>query len=398
MTGAEAIVDILEEAGVDIVFGLCGDTSLPFYDALARSSSLSHVLTRDERSASYMADAYARLSGRVGICEGPSGGGATYIVPGVAEANGSSVPLVCLTSDVGVEDRGKGTLTEMDQQALFSSITKKAYEPGTVDDLPRMLRSAFTEATGGSLGACHVSLPLDLQSASVEDTPGRLSDRYPRERPAPDTEAVSRAARVLVESRSPLIIAGAGVLRSEAWNEVTRLAETLGAAVATSICGKGAIAETHPLALGVVGSNGGLPWRHELVRSADVVFYVGGGTGSVTTEKWTLPDEGSATFLQLDTDPARLGRNHALAAGLQGDARVGLTALLDALSGMGGNGRGDRFDAEAIARGKARHREETATLFASRETPIRPERLLAALFSELPPRSVVLADAGTPCP
>src|SRR5690606_24055071 len=114
-SGARAVVAALEEAGVEVVFGLCGDTSLPFYDALAGSGRIRHVLTRDERSAAYMADAYARLGGRVGVCEGPSGGGATYIVPGVAEADGSSVPLVCLTSDVGLADRGRGTLTEMDQ-------------------------------------------------------------------------------------------------------------------------------------------------------------------------------------------------------------------------------------------------------------------------------------------
>ena len=106
MTGADAIIEALEHAGVDVVFGLCGDTSLPFYHSLANAPAIRHVLTRDERSASYMADAYARLSGRVGVCEGPSGGGATYIVPGVAEANGSSVPVVCLTSDVGVADWG----------------------------------------------------------------------------------------------------------------------------------------------------------------------------------------------------------------------------------------------------------------------------------------------------
>ncbi|MDZ7780894.1 MAG: thiamine pyrophosphate-binding protein [Gemmatimonadota bacterium] len=398
MTGAEAIVAVLEDAGVEVVFGLCGDTSLPFYDALARSDVIEHVLTRDERSASYMADAYARLSGRVGICEGPSGGGATYIVPGVAEANGSSVPVVCLTSDVGVEDRGKGTLTEMDQRALFASLTRAAFDPGSADRMAEDVRDAFTVATGGSLGACHVSLPLDLQSASAGTRPVATSDRYPRERPEPDPEAITQAAKVLCESRRPVIVAGAGVLRSGAWDSITRLAETLGAAVATSICGKGAIPETHPLSLGVIGSNGGLSWRHDLVRDADVVFYVGGGTGSVTTEKWSLPPAGSATVLQLDTDHDRLGRNHDLAAGLLGDARVGLDSLIEAVNREGGGGAGSRFDPEAIRAGKARHRGRTEELFASPEVPIRPERLMSELFDALPPRSVVLADPGTPCP
>lgn len=323
MNGAEAIVTVLEDAGVEVVFGLCGDTSLPFYDALSRASGITHVLTRDERSASYMADAYARLSGRVGVCEGPSGGGATYIVPGVAEANGSAVPLVCLTSDVGVADRGKGTLTEMDQRALFASITRAAFAPRTAEEMRAMVRRAFSVATGGSLGACHVSLPFDLQAAPLVASSVPVTDRYPRDRAAPSAESVKAAARILSDAHRPLIVAGAGVIRSEGWHELTALAEALGAAVASSIGGKGAIAESHPLALGVIGSNGGLPWRHDFVREADAVLYVGGGTGSVSTEKWSLPRAGSATFLQLDADPGVLGRGHRLAVGMEGDAQIG---------------------------------------------------------------------------
>jgi len=435
VTGAEAIVRVLEEAGVDVVFGLCGDTSLPFYDALARTGSLRHVLTRDERSASFMADAYARLSGRIGVCEGPSGGGATYIIPGVAEANGSSVPMVCLTSDVGVGDRGKGTLTEMDQQALFSSLTRTAFAPSTAEEMEDMVRAAFREAMADGLGACHVSLPLDLQCAMLDRGPergrapdgdgprdgdsthggspahggstsrgvgdgsrGSLNDRYPAVRPAPAPDDVTRAARILADARRPVIVAGAGVIRSGAWSAVGALSRALGAPVATSICGKGAVAETDPLALGVVGSNGGLPWRHELLRQADVVFQVAGGTGSVTTEKWTLPAPGEARFVQLDVDAGRLGRSHAIDAALRCDARTGLDAVTDALVRNGAGGEGDRFDPEEIRAAKANHRARVAELFASSDTPIRPERLFGALFDALPDDSIILADPGTPCP
>ncbi len=125
LTGAEAAVRMLELHGVRHIFGLCGDTSLPLYDALARlDHGMTHLLTRDERSAAYMADAYARVSGRVGVCEGPSGGGATYILPGVVEANESSVPLLAITSDIAVASRGRFTLTELDQEALFRPLTK----------------------------------------------------------------------------------------------------------------------------------------------------------------------------------------------------------------------------------------------------------------------------------
>ncbi len=124
-TGAEAMVRLLAAHGVRHIFGLCGDTSLPFYDALARlDHGMTHVLTRDERHAAYMADAYARLTHRVGICEGPSGGGATYIAPGLVEANESSVPILAITTDVATTSAGRYPLTELDQQALFRPLTK----------------------------------------------------------------------------------------------------------------------------------------------------------------------------------------------------------------------------------------------------------------------------------
>jgi acetolactate synthase-1/2/3 large subunit len=124
MKCSQALVRLLRQAGVEIIFGLCGDTSLPFYEALREAGpGLRHVLTRDERSAGYMADAYARFSSRVGVCEGPSGGGATYLAPGLIEANLSSSPLLAITTDIDQRLRGRGTLTEMDQAGLFGSLT-----------------------------------------------------------------------------------------------------------------------------------------------------------------------------------------------------------------------------------------------------------------------------------
>src|SRR2546421_12640104 len=123
LTGARAVVEMLRGHGVEIVFGLCGDTSLPLYDAL-RGSALRHILTRDERHAAYMADGYARVTGKVGVCEGPSGGGATYLLPGLVEANESSVPVLGINTDVSVSSRGRFTLTELDQGALMKPLTK----------------------------------------------------------------------------------------------------------------------------------------------------------------------------------------------------------------------------------------------------------------------------------
>ena len=156
-TGAEAMVRMLAAHGVRHIFGLCGDTSLPFYDALARlDHGMTHILTRDERHAAYMADAYARVTGRVGVCEGPSGGGATYILPGVVEANESSVPVLAITSDVATTSAGRFPLTELDQEALFTPLTKWNGTLRDASTLPRMVRRAFREMTTGRPGAAHL--------------------------------------------------------------------------------------------------------------------------------------------------------------------------------------------------------------------------------------------------
>ena len=154
ITGAEAAVEMLRLHGVEIIFGLCGDTSLPFYDALARlPHGMRHILARDERSAAYMADGYARASGKVGVCEGPSGGGVTYIIPGVAEANESSVPLLCINSDISVAAHGRYTLTELDVGALMSPLTKWHSVLDRSEELPNVFRAAFRQITTGRPGA-----------------------------------------------------------------------------------------------------------------------------------------------------------------------------------------------------------------------------------------------------
>ena len=400
MRGSEAVVKLLRDVGVEVIFGLCGDTSLPFYDALATSDhGIRHVLTRDERSASFMADAYARLSGKVGVCEGPSGGGATYILPGVAEADASSVPLVCLTSDIDQHDAGRGTLTELDQTALFAPITRSTTRPHSARELVAAIGAAFRNATTGPLGAAHVVLPYDVQLDEVAAAEVTIDARCtaPANRPAPSPDTVQAAATRLVNAYRPLMVAGAGGLRSGAWEEVTALAELLGMPVATSIGGKGSIAETHPYSLGVIGSNGGLPFRHDMLRESDVILYVGSRQGSVTTEKWTLPADGEKTLIQMDVEPARIGHNYETAVGIVADAKVGLAALADEVSDRLGGRQAEKVDADEIGRRRTAYMASIEE-FESDRTPIRPERFVGELSALLPPRAVICADPGTPCP
>ena len=165
---------------------------------MERRTKIARVHCHGEKSAAYMADGYARVSGRVGVCEGPSGGGVTYILPGVAEANESSVPLLCINSDISVSARGRYTLTELDQGALMRPITKWNSVLNRAEDLPAVFRAAFKQITTGRPGAAHIALPFDVQNGSVARSDiwaDPKCGRYPSERVAPDADSVERAAR-----------------------------------------------------------------------------------------------------------------------------------------------------------------------------------------------------------
>ncbi len=401
MNGAEATVRMLQKHGVEYLFGLCGDTSLPFYDALYRlDHGIKHVLCRDERSAAYMADAYARISGRVGVCEGPSGGGATYILPGLVEANESSVPVLSITTDVAVSSRGRYTLTELDQQALFRPLTKWNAVLDRSEDIPRIFRSAFTQMTTGRPGAAHIGLPFDVQKGDV-DASDVWADRslgvYPARRVGPDPELVAAAAGVLANAKFPVIICGGGVVISGAELELRELAELLGAPVGTTISGQGTIPDGHPLALGVVGSNGGTRPTRDVVAEADVVLFVGCRAGSVTTERWRFPSA-SAKVVHLDVDPCVIGANYKTEAGVVGDARLCLAAIRGAISASKGDRSGVSSGTDAVAQAKSRKIQAFHELASSDAVPIKPERFIADLQDVLPHDAIIVADPGTPCP
>ncbi|MGE5215385.1 MAG: thiamine pyrophosphate-binding protein [Chloroflexota bacterium] len=397
LTGAEAVVEMLKIHGIEILFGLCGDTSLPFYDALARlPHGMRHVLARDERSAAYMADGYARVSGKVGVCEGPSGGGVTYILPGLAEANESSVPLLCINSDISLAARGRYTLTELDQGALVRPVTKWNAVINRAEDLPRTFRAAFRQITTDRPGAAHIALPFDVQNGSVSKAEVWGEARFgrcPAVRVAPEHASVERATALLSDAAHPVFICGGGVMIAQAEPELIELAERLSAPVATTISGKGSLAEDHPLAVGVVGSNGGTPETRALIDQADAIFFIGCRTGSVTTERWRHPQPGKNRIVHLDVDPAVPGTNYPTDARLIGDAKLGLRMLNEALVGTR-----RPLDAARVEYAKEQKFAKFQALAESLDRPIKPERVVAELSRALDADAILVADAGTPCP
>ncbi len=405
MNASEALVQMLIETGVTHVFGLPGDTSMTLYDALYhRRGEIRHVMFRDERSASFAADAYARFTNRIGVTEGPSGGGATYIVPGVAEAHGSAVPLLCLTTDTPVSEEGRGVLTELDQVTLFTAVTKWTTKIKTSEGLPDALRRALRLATSGRPGATHLSLPADVLAGEIGDASTHTDPLWgstPAAPVRPDPAAIERAARLIEGAARPMIVAGGGIHASRAWEALTRFAETLNIPVATSINGKGSIAETSRVSLGVVGGNGGRPYTQRALMDADLVFFIGTRTDSVTTLNWSLParpERGGPAVIHLDVEPWEVGNNYHAAVPLVGDARLALDDLLAAISSPSEVSERNAPRIAALAREAAAWWEGVRADGLRDTQPIHPARLIRHLRDALPDDPLIVADPGTPTP
>jgi acetolactate synthase-1/2/3 large subunit len=396
MTGAEAMVRMLQAHGVKHIFGLCGDTSLPFYDALARlDHGMLHILTRDERSAAYMADGYARVTGKVGVCEGPSGGGATYLLPGIVEANESSIPVLGITTDIATTSRGRYTLTELDQEALYRPLTKRTEVIDRADRVPEAVRRAFRAMTTGRPGAAHLGLPFDVQQGQVAmDAVWAEADlgRYPARRAKPDPELIQQAAIALTSAQLPVIVCGGGVVIAGAEDVLAQLAEKLGAPVATTVSGHGSLSDDHPLNLGVVGSNGGTVPTREVLAKADLVLFIGCRAGSVTTERWRYPTQGTPV-IHIDADPMVPGAIYPTQVSIVADAKLALEALLDEIMMTSA-----RDGAALVAAAKERKFAAFRELAGSDAMPILPERIVATLNEVLDDDATVVCDPGTPCP
>lgn len=402
MNGADALVRMLQLNGVKHIFGLCGDTSLPFYDALARlDHGIDHILARDERSAGYMADAYARVTNKVGVCEGPSGGGATYLLPGLVEANESSIAVLGITSDVSVSSRGKFPLTELDQQSLYRPLTKWNTTINRVEEIPGAVRGAFRAMTTGKPGAAHLCLPYDVQkqAANPADVWAQEGhDTFPAMRSGPNPTDVDKAAAKLVASKAPVIVCGGGVVLSGACAALDTLATTLNAPVCTTISGKGSLADNHPLNAGVIGANGGIESTREVIAGADLVLFIGCRAGSTTTEHWRFPNR-DVPILHIDADPMVIGTNYQTDVAMVGDALLALTMLNEAVADRIGQRPSATADGRAITlAARATKQKALLSLASELSTPIKPERVVEALNRLLPERAIVVADPGTPCP
>jgi acetolactate synthase-1/2/3 large subunit len=399
MTGAHVLAGALQRHGVREIFG----QSIPSALFLAAPDyGIRQIGYRTENAGAAMADAYARISGKVAVVTGQNGPAATLLVPGLAEALKASIPVVAIVQDVSRKATDKNAFQELDHFALFSGVAKwvrRVADPARIDDYVDM---AFTAAASGRCGPAVLLVPLDVldERPDIDPAAPRRSNNlgsYPLDRTEADRSRVAEAAALLAKAKAPIVIAGGGVHSSRATAELVAL-QALGLPVATTVMGKGSVDETHPLSLGVVGyfmaPRGRTSHMRDLVTDADVVLLVGNRTNQNGTDSWSLYPKG-AQYIHIDVDGSEIGRNYE-AFRLAGDAKLTLAALVAALekenlSSL--SGRRAALEAK-ISDARAKHAKDMERLVNMDAVPVRPERLLADIDTVLTPDSIVVADAS----
>ena len=307
MTGGDAILRSLEAEGVDIMFGIPGGAIMPTYDAMARGTTVRHVLARHEQGAGHMAQGYARASGRTGVAIATSGPGATNLVTPIADAWMDSTPLVCITGQVRSTLIGTDAFQECDITGITMPIVKHSWLVSDVREIAATMRAAFHVAKTGRCGPVLVDVPRDLQEATLDFT-------YPTEVDLPGWRPPSKvhplqireAARAIAHARKPVLNVGGGTLNGDACGELRRLAETGTLPVVTTLMGKSAFPETHDLHFGWPGMHGA-KWSNLAMNTCDVLVAIGARFDDRVTGKLAAFAPG-ATIVHLDIDPAEISK------------------------------------------------------------------------------------------
>lgn len=404
MHGGRVLAESLMNHGVEVVFGVPGGQTLALYDGIhALKPRLRHILMRDERSAAYAADGYARVTGKVGVCDATVGPGATKLPSGLGEAFNSSVPILAIISDLNqswttVRYRGAASQA-VDQVAMLTPLCKWIGSADSSRALPNLVRSALAQATTDRPGPVVLNIPEDVFLAetaegSLDLRADATASHFPRKRPRPDPDAVRRAAEILVRADRPFLLAGGGAHLSGAGCEVRALAELLSLPVATTFSGKGILGESHPLAVGVFGFFGTRA-AQAVAEEADVILHVGSKSGQNSTFLWTLPKP-DQTLIHLDIDPAEPGKVFPTAVDLVGDAKAGLEDLIRRVQEILPESR-LRLDRRAhIREVKAQWEAFILPELQASDIPIRPQRVMAALQAAFGPEDVLVCDASFP--
>jgi sulfoacetaldehyde acetyltransferase len=389
ISAGQAVVEALCLEGVRYIFGVVGSCYVEILDALYGRSDIEFMGVRHEQVAAHMADAYARAGGMPGVCMATNGPGATNLLTGVASASMNHAPMIVITGAPMISQMLRDSFQELDQLTLFRPITKAQIQIQRGDRVPELIRHAFRVAMQGKKGPVLVDLPRDMLNETSEMT-FIPPDRYRwAQHAAGDAALVRRAAAALNQATSPVIIAGGGVIWSEAQSEVLALAEHLSAAVVTSYGHNDAVPHDHPLVIGALG-RAGSPEAAEAVRGADVVLAVGTRLAHFTTffDHRFIPQQ--AKIIQIEVDEKELGRHYALEVGILGDAKAVLDGISQQLAPK------PRLEARMtmIQQWRRQRQQRLAAAGASEALPLKPQRVYQALREVLPRNAIVTIDAG----
>jgi len=396
MSGGEAIARIIQAFNGGPIFGMGGFQVLPFYEA-ARKLDLPHHLIHDERNAVFVADAYAKVSGRVGLADATVGPGATNMLTALAEALNAGTPLVCLIGDTHRDHAGKNMTQEGRQVDALRPMCKELIRIESIKRVPELMRRAFAVATTGRPGPVVVDVPEDLMHDSFDFAPedflvDACHEGIPALRCRPDELAIARAADLLAKAARPIILAGGGVHLSGAADALTAFARATNVPVAHTLTGKGAIPCTDRLSAGLFGRYDRI--ANTLIDESDLVLVIGCKLGEIATKRYTVPALGK-TIIHLDIVAEEFGRTAQPQLMLWGDAKLGLldihTALGDRVAGMSARLAGY---AAQVPQRMARWRDEVAAKLNSEEAPISVARLITEINKVLPSDGILVADGG----
>ncbi|MGI9416527.1 MAG: thiamine pyrophosphate-binding protein [Geminicoccaceae bacterium] len=396
MTGGEALARTLQAHGVGPIFGMGGFQLLPFYDAVRRLG-MTHSLISDERNGAFAADAYARITGRVGVCDATLGPGATNLVTGLVESLNGGTPVVAIVGDTHRAHSWKNMTQEARQIEILRPAVKEVLRVERIERLPELVKRAFMIATSGRAGPALLDIPEDV----AHDTYGFEAEEFdvdpsyeavPALRCRADAAGIMRAAQLLANAERPLILAGGGVHLSDAADALQAFAEQERIPVAHTLSGKGAIACTHPLSAGIFGRYSRI--ANDLIDAADILLVVGCKLGEIATKRYSLPPAGK-TLIHMDIDAGEIGRCFRASLPLWSDARTGIedlgAALLDGSAARCARRRS--YAAEVDEKMRA-WRNDSEDKLVSDERPIAMGRLMHEIQNALPVDGILIADGG----
>lgn len=334
LSGAKALVKSLEDDGVEVIFGIPGGSILPVYDAL-HDSSIRHILVRHEQCAAHAADGYARASGRVGVCMATSGPGATNLVTGIATAYMDSSPIVAITGQVARHMIGRDAFQEADIIGITTPITKYSFQIRSAEEVPGIVKEAFYLAVEGRPAPVLIDFPADVQGEEAEmDFDVKISPHLNKVVKEPHPLQIKRAAEAILNAEKPVILAGGGVIISNASEELKALAELLVIPVTATLMGKGAFPENHPLYIGRVGMHGSAA-ANKLITEADMILAVGTRFSDRSTGRFDTFAR-DATLIHVDIDAAEIGKNIRPDIPIVADAKHALKAIYEAAKELAG--------------------------------------------------------------